>query len=1135
MNSKNIRILIINILMLCLFSVVNGQDTVWVNTINYNSNTRDTLISFPTGDHNQYEKILMYYSMRCKDGLLSTTNDRNKGCGEWDYLCNTFIVDSSYTDSLKATHPNYIIDGFTENFFLYTSKPTFNYYEYILDNLSIISQSNVNYTSLGTQSGDKDIDLTPTPSYKSYYLYTPAELSGITSIKGLQLNSKNTGTLKFFRIRLGMTSESKLTTNVIKNTNFEMVLNRDVVFSQEGKSELIFHQPYSAAGNKNLVIEISFASPESAIGALALKATSVSNESVLGIKASDSYIDFKDQGTAELSVNGMADIKNEISVSFWAKGNASVLPNNNSAFYAVDASGNRQLNVHLPWSNSRIYWDCGGDASGYDRIDKASNPAEFEEKWNHWVFTKNTVSGNMKIYLNGAIWHSGTGKKRPISISKFVLGADIGNTIPYSGFIDNFAVWNKELNVAEILSIMYNEAPSVNAVYDNLVAYYDLNEAEGKIINDRSKFKLTGQFLKEPSWNTFRGYNIFKEFLNTGFRPDISLITGNFNITTTQTSVRDSIMNDPYKIRSFSVQNGSLAEGTPLYYWAAGFFPVFDENGIIIDEVEFPEEGELTFETLLYYQKSPAKYELLSFVTPYGIGLDFGLGGKTWIFDVTDYGPVLKNSKRLLISNGGEWQEELDIKFAFIKGKPARNVLKVQQVWPAKDYFYTSILNNDHLENRTLFVEPEVKSMKARVVTTGHGQEGEFIARVHSLNINGGNPEFVWEVWKECADNPIYPQGGTWVYDRAGWCPGAPSDLKEFEIMPFVNQDNSFSLNYGLNSAEGSSTYLVNTQIVKYGEANFDTDAALDDIISPSENTIYKRINPVCSNPIIKIRNNGKSPIKDLIIRYGIEGKTIQTYNWTGNLEFLKSEIINLPNLPFSDWNESGKFTVNIDKVNDKTDNYAQNNNLSSEYVKVPDLKGNVSISLKTNAAKEETSWVLKNDSGEIISKSRDNMSAFTEYRDTLKNLHGCYKLQFIDSDEDGISWWANNDGAGVIRIKGENSDWITFQPDFGRELTFNFTAGMSTSVDDKLDEYYLSLSPNPITNEFQLELRGISGLTHISIYNNLGITISNETINNHDIDHYVYTGDMSNYKSGIYYIQVNNKNINRLLKVIKL
>ena len=86
-------------------------------------------------------------------------------------------------------------------------------------------------------------------------------------------------------------------------------------------------------------------------------------------------------------------------VSFWSKGNEAVLPNNNSVFYAEDTANNRQLNVHLPWSNSRVFWDCGNDGTGYDRIDKATISVEYEGIWNHWAFTKNTTTGSMKIYL----------------------------------------------------------------------------------------------------------------------------------------------------------------------------------------------------------------------------------------------------------------------------------------------------------------------------------------------------------------------------------------------------------------------------------------------------------------------------------------------------------------------------------------------------------------------------------------------------------------------------------------------------------------------------------------------------------------------------------------------------------------
>ena len=87
------------ITLLFLFFILSisifGQTVTEVQSFIYSSTTRDTVIEFPTADHNTYEKILMVYSMRCKDALVSTSAERNKGCGEWDYSCNTYITDSS--------------------------------------------------------------------------------------------------------------------------------------------------------------------------------------------------------------------------------------------------------------------------------------------------------------------------------------------------------------------------------------------------------------------------------------------------------------------------------------------------------------------------------------------------------------------------------------------------------------------------------------------------------------------------------------------------------------------------------------------------------------------------------------------------------------------------------------------------------------------------------------------------------------------------------------------------------------------------------------------------------------------------------------------------------------------------------
>ena len=188
---------IFNILVL---TNIQSQYTVWVQTFDYGSNSRDSMIQFPGGDHNQYEKILLFYSMRCKDGLISTSGDRNKGCGEWDYSCNTNIIDSSGVDSLKALHPNYLIPGITDNYFYYTTSPTYAYRSYLQKNVIVNSQSGIAYNEAGPFDDDRSIPWKGNKALKSYYMYNAAELNGLLTankVTGIQFNTSGNGKISF--------------------------------------------------------------------------------------------------------------------------------------------------------------------------------------------------------------------------------------------------------------------------------------------------------------------------------------------------------------------------------------------------------------------------------------------------------------------------------------------------------------------------------------------------------------------------------------------------------------------------------------------------------------------------------------------------------------------------------------------------------------------------------------------------------------------------------------------------------------------------------------------------------------------------------------------------------------------------
>lgn len=148
-------------------------------------------------------------------------------------------------------------------------------------------------------------------------------------------------------------------------------------------------------------------------------------------------------------------IGNEITVSFWAKGGAK-LPQNTALIYANGANNERVFSIHLPWSNGTIFFDSGDRASGFDRIEKAAQPAEYKDQWVHWAFTKNATTGEMKIFCNGKLWHSGTGKKQPlVKTQTLTLGGFFNQTNFYHGTVSELRIWKVARTEKEIKNSMY--------------------------------------------------------------------------------------------------------------------------------------------------------------------------------------------------------------------------------------------------------------------------------------------------------------------------------------------------------------------------------------------------------------------------------------------------------------------------------------------------------------------------------------------------------------------------------------------------------------------------------------------------------------------------------------------------------
>ncbi|MHC4432960.1 MAG: LamG-like jellyroll fold domain-containing protein, partial [Planctomycetota bacterium] len=172
-----------------------------------------------------------------------------------------------------------------------------------------------------------------------------------------------------------------------------------------------------------------------------------------------SALGFAGSGYVELPAEAWSTIEMQASFTFWAYGDPAAQPQANFIFGAFQEAGNnesRVMSAHVPWSNGNVYFDTGGTtAGGYDRIQKAATAEEYAGSWQHWALIKNAETGDQQIYLNGELWHGGTGMTRPMTgVTAFTIGAKPQITNFYMGMMDDVRLYDHVLTEDELQAVL---------------------------------------------------------------------------------------------------------------------------------------------------------------------------------------------------------------------------------------------------------------------------------------------------------------------------------------------------------------------------------------------------------------------------------------------------------------------------------------------------------------------------------------------------------------------------------------------------------------------------------------------------------------------------------------------------------
>ncbi len=1096
-------------------------DTIVVQTIDFETpvnsgwnSPREGTYQFPS-DTISFSKILMSYTLKCDPG-------QSPACGEWDYTTHTKIWEHTGNfDSTEYSHPEFKVNNSAPDTLNVMNQISY-YYEPWLEYSN--QTTALTETTIGENNSTISLPFGDANDGRAQFIYQGDELleDGLSAgnLTALILNVAGDISFKHLSIKMKYAENDTLELNTFENSELTNVFEKNLGLT-DGDNQIDFSHPFYWNGASDLLIDISYA--ESSGSAQLTASTTISAETQVSGNI-DNFLHFSGWDLVELSPEVFETLEGEVTITLWQYGDPEKQPMNNSIFNGINNEGKRVLNSHLPWSNGQVYWDAGQDG-GYDRINHNADAEDYEGRWNHWAFTKKISNGSMRMYLNGQIFYPESGKYRTMEglFEFFIGGTKTANF--YEGMIDDFCVWDAEVDYLTIREWMNKEIDESHPYYDNLRAYYKFDEGSGIEIGDHSPHAFEAiDFFGRPQWKNYEGKNRHKYGQRLNEKPFLKLQIGDYNASLLDSIVVvDTFEYSANNIIFYDTLNPLIPTDTILRWPSYYNNFVYDAGGIAIDSTLVPPDSTFYNDEIIYYG-NPFEllipWEIGRFITPYGNNLSLG-EGFTWVYDVTDYAPLLRDSVNI---SAGNFQELLDLKFLMIEGTPPRDVLKIDKVYSG--YWYLNQFEEKVPPKKIEIIEGS-SQWKVKSRTTGHLFDNptncaEFCDKTQTFLVEGQEIAS-WEIIQECAENPLHPQGGTWIYDRAGWCPGMDVTEQDFEISNYVKGD-SVLLDYNTEYDE-YGRYVLETHMFSYASFNFNNDAAVTEIIAPNNLKRYGRFNPTATNPMIVIQNLGSNNLTSLDIQYGPAGVDKQTYNWTGMLEPMQQEEVILDDIGWEEWQiGNGKFEVHILNPNGTDDENTINDWYFSNYDEVDIYPGTFVIHFTTNKAAYQNYYEILTSNGLQLFK-KDNLDNQTLYIDTISFINGCYDFYLHDSGDNGIYFWAEaGQGNGSLKFYDLDGNKIKqFNSDFGDRIYNSFYADMYLGTNEtKKENFSFSISPNPNNGQFAVSyaLKEKSEI-NISIHDSQGKQIFTKVV---DADR---SGNLNinlgNPVSGIYNLSIES------------
>lgn len=314
-------------------------------------------------------------------------------------------------------------------------------------------------------------------------------------------------------------------------------------------------------------------------------------------------------------------------------------------------------------------------------------------------------------------------------------------------------------------------------------------------------------------------------------------------------------------------------------------------------------------------------------------------------------------------------------------------------------------------------------------------------------------------------------QPGDYLILQGSWHLQNIYDMDELGVVGFIQNNSSKDVHQAGNSSTDPLTPLYNNEVNLTGISNISETNCLGAI-----------------EPKITIRNNGANPLTNVDIYYRLNDETTYTYPWSGNLGFLESAEVILPQAGFEILDENNFYAYSVNP-NGSPDEYTKNDTLIQMFERAMITPLTVKLMMRTDANPQQNTWEILNSVGEVVYSGGPYANPTTIYQETfqLEDVE-CYIFKIYDSGGDGLTI------PGFYALYYGSNNYIKSGAAFGSVDSAYFEVNTQVGITEKEGETNVNIYPNPATSFINLYFFiGNNEKVSIAVYDLVGHQIKTE------------------------------------------